>query len=237
MNPKISIAMNMRKFLIIAFAGVTFPGLLACDDEININDVTVQGTVFRTPSNAGILVDITQLGSPMYRLAPEVNGVPAQNLNQSERYLVNTSVQPVNYDSLYILDVEIKDEIIADTVKMPGNFRILAERDTFLVAFNFIPTVTWTRADSVSSYFVELWYYDNFGNVNLIHQQQTGQDTTYTLPRLDAYGVFRVDVYAYLYGIYHPDRGHLTTYSKPVWWPVHGSWNAWVRRSVAYWVL
>jgi len=209
-------------------------GVLSCDDEINPNDVTVRGTVFKSPGDSGIVVDIMQLGSPMYRLSPRINNIPAQNLNQSERYIVDSGVLSVDYDSLYFLEVVVGDAIIADTVKVPGNFRIYAESDTLIYRMGTNPTVSWSRSDSVSSYFVELWYTNNAGNVYLLRQVNLNQDTVFTLPRLDALGFFRVDVYAYLNGVYHPNRGYLTPYDTPDWWTVHGSWNAWVRRTIVY---
>ena len=212
--------------------------LHSCDDTMELQDVTVNGAVYRTEKDSGIFLDITQFNSPLYRYHPMVNGIPAWNYNQTQRYIVDEFILQAQYDSVYIMAVEIENTIITDTVRMPGNFRIYTDTsDTILAAYGDAPVIRWSQADSISRYFAEFFFYDNYGYKNILRQVKLGQDTTYSMPRFDAYGVFQLDVYAYQHSVYHPQRGQLTEFSKPVSWEVNGSWGAWVRRTITFWVL
>jgi|GEM_PF-2286184 len=211
--------------------------LLGCDNSFNLKDVRIDGAIFATETDAGTFVDITQNGAAMYDLSPTINELPVSNQGGSQRYSISPYALPVDYGREYIFTVTIKDEAIADTVTLPGAFRFNTASDTLTTGLYSDGEVTWTRADSLAKYFAELTFIDNLGRETILRQQETGFRTSYTLPNLDAYGEYRLDVYAYHNGIYDPDRGHLVNYTTPPEWIPSGSLTAWVKHSLYIWVL
>jgi len=212
--------------------------VIACDHNVHLNDVYLDGAVFRTDTDSGAFVDITENGSPLYDLSPMINDIPAQNPDMNMRYIVSPYAMNIGYGQTYIMDVDIDNHILADTVALPGDFDFLGiTGDTASVDYNYSPILAWSKSDTLANYLVELIYSDNFGNLTLADQRMMGPDTVYSAPKLNSYGLWRMDVYAYHNGIYHPGRGHLVEYFTPPEWPVDGSWTAWIRHSLYIQVL
>jgi len=230
--------MRSRQIKIFGLLVLTL-GLLfsRCDNNFDLKDVRIDGAIFATKTDAGTFVDITQNGAAMYNLSPTINEIPLANQGGSQRYSLSPFALPVVNMREYVFTVTIKDEAIADTVTLPDAFRFNTSSDTLTTGLFGDGEITWTRADSLAKYFAELTYIDNLGRETILRQQETGYRTSYTLPNLDAYGEYRLDVYAYHNGIYDPDRGHLVNYTTPSEWIPSGSITAWVKQSLYIWVL
>ncbi len=211
--------------------------IVGCNNTFDLKDVRIDGAIFQTETNAGTFVDITQTGAAMYNLSPTVNGEPMTNLNGSQRYSISPYVLPVVNKREYIFSVTIKDNVIADTLTLPGSFRFNTASDSITTGLYANGEITWTRADSLAAYYAELTFIDNLGRETILDQYATGYQTSYTLPNLGSYGEYRLDIYAYHNGIYDPNRGHLVNYTTPGEWIPSGSWTAWVKRSLYIFVL
>ena len=216
---------------------LTSLGLFSCDNEVDLSAVTINGAVFESEIDAYSFVDITQYGSSLYNLSPTINGMPAPNLGGSQRYAISPFELPVVPGRTYTMSVEIEDQVFTDSVTVPGDFDFNTSSDTLYPVRFSSGTVTWTRSDSLARYYVKFLFITNLGREVPLDSGATGYQTAYDLPVLDSYGVYRLDVYSYHHGIYHPSQGHLVSYSTPEEWIPGGAWTAWLQRSLYFIVL
>ncbi|MCF7803853.1 MAG: hypothetical protein K9N46_00940 [Candidatus Marinimicrobia bacterium] len=229
---------SKRISIVVLFACIAGISLYTCEGHnVDIQDVTLDGVVYQTTNDFGVIMDVRRLGSPMYGLDPMVNGVPMTNIDRSERYVLEQTVAEFRHDSTYTMEVSIQDRMFVDSVTTPGDFRIYTDgADTIHVLRGAEPRPVWSMADSVSRYMVELVYIEGNGEESVQLEADIGPDTTYTLPLMDVVGVYRFSVYAYHNSVYHPGKGYMKGYTTPSDWVIDGAWSAWVRRSIVYWV-
>lgn len=223
--------------VLIALASL---GIVSCNNKVDLSAVAINGAVYASDIDAGTIVDITQHGSAFYNLSPTVNDLPAMNQAGSQRYMISPFNLPIVPKRQYTMSVEIDNQIFADSVTLPGDFKFNTASDTLYPRIYTSGTITWSRSDSLAHYYVELVYITNVGSEIFVEQTETlnsGYQTAYDTPLFDAYGVYRLDVYSYHNGIYHPDRGQLVPYSTPNDWIPSGAWTGWIKHSLYFLVL